>query len=95
MRAGLEVPEAELPSPPRGQGRRKSAAAQARLERLREWRKAKAVELGLDPGVLFPQSTLEALANAGIAGLDASDRSPGLREWRRRLIRPEAAKLLA
>jgi ribonuclease D len=91
---GLAVPEADLPIPPRGQGRRKSGAAQARLERLREWRRTRAAELGLDPGVLFPQSTLEGLALAGLPGLEATDSIPGLREWRRRLILPEAARLL-
>jgi len=91
----MALPEPELPTPPRGQGRRKSAAAQGRLERLREWRKGRAAELGLDPGVLFPQSTLEALAIAGLSSLESLEAVPGLREWRRRLILPEAAKLLA
>src|SRR5439155_129828 len=59
VQAGLEVPEADRPVPPRGRPRKKSAASQARLERLREWRKARALELGLDPGVLFPQTTRE------------------------------------
>ena len=95
VRRGMAVPEPELPTPPRGQGRRKSAAAQGRLERLREWRKGRAAELGLDPGVLFPQSTLEALAIAGLSSLESLGAVPGLREWRRRLILPEAAKLLA
>ncbi len=95
VRRGLEVREPRLPAPPRGQGRRKSAAAQVRIERLREWRKRRAAELGLDPGVLFPQSTLEALAAAGQAGLGGAETVPGLREWRRRLILPDAGTLLA
>jgi ribonuclease D len=92
---GRALPEAELPTPPRGQGRRRTGTAQARLDRLREWRRGKATALGLDPGVLFPQSTLEALANAGRNGLDAPDGIPGLRDWRRRLLAPDAAALLA
>lgn len=95
VKQGLSVPERALPTPPRGQGRRKSAAAQGRLERLRVWRRGRAVDLGLDPGVLFPQSTLEALAIAGLAGLQRPEAVPGLREWRRRLILPEASALLA
>jgi len=55
---------------------------QARLERLREWRKTRASELGLDPGVLCPQSTLEALAAAGAEALDHPEEIPGLRAWR-------------
>lgn len=96
VQAGLLVPETDLPAPPRGQarGNRRSAAFQARLERLRDWRKARAASLGLDPGVLFPQSTLEALAAAGPAAFEAPEGIPGLRSWRLDLIRPEAARLL-
>ncbi len=88
------LPEADLPVPPKGVGRRKTAAMQARLERLREWRKERAAALAMDPGVLFPLSTLEAIAIAGMAGLEASDGLPGLRRWRRALILPDAARLL-
>ncbi|HEU4400486.1 MAG TPA: ribonuclease D [Candidatus Polarisedimenticolia bacterium] len=95
VRRGLEVPESALPIPPRGRGRRKSSTSQARLERLRDWRKTLSADLGLDPGVLFPQSTLEALAVSGLAGLDHPEAIPGLRRWRRGLIAPEAGRLLA
>jgi ribonuclease D len=92
--SGLAVPERDRPAPPRGRPRKKSAASQARLERLREWRKTRAAELGLDPGVLCPQSTLEALAIAGLAALDRPEEIPGLRAWRVGLIRPDGASLL-
>jgi ribonuclease D len=94
VQAGLVVPEAERPVPPRGRPRKKSAASQARLERLREWRRTRASELGLDPGVLCPQSTLEALAAAGPAALERPEEIPGLRAWRVGLIRAEAHRLL-
>ena len=94
VRAGLEAPEADLPVPPRGRPRRKTTATQGRLERLREWRKARAAELGIDPGVLFPQSTLEALAAAGLQALETPEEIPGLRAWRVGLIRPDATRLL-
>jgi hypothetical protein len=48
----------------------------------------------LDPGVLFPQSTLEALAASGLAGLENPESIPGMRQWRRRLLLPEAKTLL-
>ncbi len=94
VRAGLDLPEADLPVPPRGRPRKKTSASQARLERLREWRKLRASELGLDPGVLFPQSTLEALAAAGPRALDRPEEIPGLRSWRAGLIRPDVNRLL-
>jgi ribonuclease D len=95
VRCGHEVPEAHLPAPPRGRARRSSAAARDRLERLRAWRKDRAADLGLDPGVLCPQATLEALAAAGPAALARPEEIPGLRAWRRRLLTPDAGRLLA
>ncbi len=95
VREGQSVPEHLLPSPPRGAGRRKTAAFRVRVERLRDWRKQQSAALGLDPGVLFPHATLEALASAGVAGLETPEHVPGLRQWRRRLILPEAGRLLA
>lgn len=90
------LPEAALPVPPRGvAGRRKNAAARHRLERLREWRRERAAGLGIEPGVLFPLSTLEILAVEGMEGLNRAEGIQGLRRWRRRLLQPDAARLLA
>ena len=94
VRAGLLVTKADLPAPPRGRPRKKTSAMQNRLERLREWRKTRAAELGLDPGVLFPQSTLEALAAVGPQALERPGEIPGLRAWRLGLIRLDAHRLL-
>ena len=92
---GLAIPEARCPRPPRGQGKRRTAAFRTRVSRLRAWRQDQSTALGLDPGILFPQMTLEALATGGRTGLDNPESIPGLREWRRRLILPEADRLLA
>jgi ribonuclease D len=91
----LAVPESALPAPPRGAaGRRRTAAARARLDRLREWRKQRAAELGLDPGVLFPMTTLEALAAGGPPVLEKPEEVPGLRRWRLRILLADAGPLL-
>jgi ribonuclease D len=92
---GLEIVEDDLPKPPRSQGRRRTAAFRTRVERLRAWRRERAAAFGIDPGVLFPQSTLEGLADRGLPGLDAEESIPGLRRWRREILRPDAARLLA
>jgi len=89
------IPEGERPRPPKAQGRRRTTAFRVRVERLRAWRRERAAELGLDPGVLFPQSTLDALADRGLAALDGGDPIPGLRRWRRAILDPDAARLLA
>jgi len=95
--AGMVVPDGDLPAPPRGRARanRRTTAFQARLERLLEWRGLRAAELRLDPGVLFPQTTLEALAAAGPSALESPGEIPGLRLWRLELLRPEVSRLLA
>ncbi len=95
IKRGRSKKEARPPRSPRGQGRRRTAAFKARVDRLRAWRKARSAALGLDPGVLFPQSTLEALAACGLDGLDNPEPIPGMRQWRRRLLLPEAETLLA
>jgi ribonuclease D len=92
---GAAVPEGERPRPPKSQSRRRTNAFRQRVERLRAWRRQRAAELGLDPGVMFPQSTLEALADRGLEGLDGADPIPGLRRWRRLILDPDAARLLA
>jgi ribonuclease D len=95
VKRGLTRREPRPPKQPRSPGRRRTAAFKARVDRLRAWRKARSADLGLDPGVLFPQSTLEALAACGLAGLENIEPIPGMRQWRRRLLLPEADTLLA
>jgi ribonuclease D len=92
---GLAVVEERLPRPPRGQGRRRTATFRTRVERLRAWRRERAADLAMDPGVLFPQSTLEALADRGPEALEEGTEVPGLRRWRRQILLPDAARLLA
>jgi ribonuclease D len=89
------LPEDRLPKPPRSQGRRRTAAFRTRVEKLRAWRRERAAALGLDPGVLFPQSTLDALADRGAAALAEPGDIPGLRRWRRDILVPDAGRLLA
>jgi ribonuclease D len=95
VRRGLAVPETDLPSPSRARGRRPSAPPPERRERHPEWRPGQAAQHALDPGVLCPQSTLEALAAAGMAALDHPEEIPGLRAWRRGLLAPAAGRILA
>ncbi len=68
--------------------------AQLRLEKLKAWRHAKAKELNLHVGVVFPGSLLEALAAfppqdaAGLAGMD------GMRAWRVKEFGSEILQIL-
>jgi ribonuclease D len=84
-------------SPVRGHPvwRSHSQDAQGRLERLKAWRQAKAKELNLHVGVVFPGSLLEALAAcpppdaAGLARID------GMRAWWAREFGFEILKILS
>jgi ribonuclease D len=59
-------------------------AYELRLEKLKVRRNQLATELGLQPGVLCPNGTLEAIARAVPPSVDAMAGLPGLREWQRK-----------
>lgn len=61
---GLADPLDGLPDPPRASRARPDAAEEARLERLKTLRNQRATELGMEPGVLCPNGTLQAIARS-------------------------------
>jgi ribonuclease D len=83
---GLEVPDRELPRIERAPRRPFDAAFDARLERLKTARNRLATELDLHPGVLCPNGTLEAIAKANPADLDALAQVSELRRWQLQTI---------
>jgi ribonuclease D len=74
------------PIPRRSEG---DAPVRRRIERhaeryvaaLKRWRAARARELGLDPGVLFPNSTLEAIATERPSSRDELAAIAGVKGW--------------
>ncbi len=78
---GLAVPEKELPRFPKGERRVLDQAFDRRVEALKTARNAAAVRLGLEPGVLCPKGTLEAVARARPATLEALAAVPEIRKW--------------
>jgi len=81
---GLEAPEGALTMPPRGERRRHDPGASKRLDALKEWRRKKAAELKLDPGVLSPLTYLQAVARANPATIEEMLAIPDLSRWRTR-----------
>ncbi|HXI04294.1 MAG TPA: ribonuclease D, partial [Candidatus Saccharimonadales bacterium] len=79
---GLEVPEKDLPVPPRGERRPGDPAASRRLELLKRWRRDRAVAFKLDPGVLAPLSTLKAVARSGASTLKELQKTAEVSRWR-------------
>ncbi len=81
---GLDVPEKDLPSPPKGERRPGDPAASRRLDLLRRWRRDKASRLGLDPGVLAPLNTLKAVARSGATSFKDLQKVTEVSRWRTR-----------
>ena len=92
---GLEIPEKDLPRFPRGERRAADPAFDARVEKLKQARNAAAERLGLDQGVLCPKGTLEAVARAKPASLEAMAKIPEMRKWQVKELGPAFLQALA
>lgn len=92
---GLQVTENSMPAPPRGERRRYDPGASRRLDALREWRRRRALELKMDPGVLAPLSYLQAVARANPRTLDEMLALPDLTRWRAREFGPEWLEVIS
>ena len=68
-----------------------SLESRRRLERLKEWRQAKARELELSIGVVFPGNLLEILAASPAGSERELEEFSGMRKWR---VREFGAKIL-
>ena len=78
---GLALPEQELPRLERTRRPPPDPAFDARMERLKVIRNAAAERLGLQPGVLCPNGTLEAVARKEPRSLEEMREVAELRRW--------------
>jgi len=92
---GEALPEAGLPSRQRVPRPHVAAATRRRADALRAWRSKAAHELGLDPGVLFPQRLIDRLAAEPPRDLAQLEHVDGVRRWRVKLFGIELLKALA
>ncbi len=88
----MALPEGELPRLERPPRRPPDPAYEARVDRLKAVRNRLAERLELQPGVLCPNGTLEAIARAQPTTLEALALVPQLRRWQHAAI---GAELLA
>ena len=94
VRAALALPPEQWPRIERRRGEKKfDPAIDARLERLKAMRNARAQELGLEPGVLCPNGTLEAIARSDTKDPTAPGAVSELRAWQREAV--GAGRILA
>jgi superfamily II DNA helicase RecQ len=66
-----------------------------RAEALRAWRTKASKEIGLEPGVLFPQRLIDRLAAGPPTDLAALRQVEGVRDWRVKLLGPAVLEALA
>ena len=84
IEAGLALPESDLPVFPRGERRVRDDAVDRRLAVLKEWRKAAAAALEMDPGIVINNALLEEIARSRPASLVALEGVPGMKNWQHR-----------
>jgi ribonuclease D len=92
---GEALPEADLPIYRASPRPHVPGAVRRRAETLRAWRTRAAKEIGLDPGVLFPQRLIDRLAASPPTDLAALRQVEGVRDWRVALFGPALLEALA
>ncbi len=91
---GLAVPERDLPRFPRTERRAADPAFDSAVERLKGVRNRAAERLGLEPGVLCPKGTLEAVARARPKSEAALRQIPEVRGWQVEVLGAEFLETL-
>jgi ribonuclease D len=94
VRRGEALPDGSLPVRRPTPRPNFPAAVRRRAEALRVWRAKAAKELGLDPGVLFPQRLIDRLAAEPPRDHEALERVEGVRRWRAALFGQDLLRAL-
>ena len=81
VKAGLAVPDAQLPKFPRAARWDKDPDFDAKVGKLKAVRDEAAKRLELDPGVLCSRERMEAIARALPRSTAELESIPGLRKW--------------
>jgi ribonuclease D len=95
VQAGLELPSDKLPVYPRTPRVEKDPTVDQRLTALKNWRKSKAAELAIDPGVLINNVLLESLSRQVPQAPEQLVAMAGLKNWQRRVLGEEVLAVLA
>jgi len=81
VKRGIKNPHGPIPKAQGPTRRRMDKRTERRLAALKSWRTPRAKELGLDPGVLCPNASLEAIALANPKTGDDVRALPELKRW--------------
>jgi ribonuclease D len=94
VRKGMGLPSAELPQYPRSSRPKKSGPAKECFGRLKQWRQRKALELGMEAGVVANNSLLDLLSDVAPQDMDDLEKIPQLRNWQKREFGDELLNIL-
>lgn len=86
VQRGTDLPAEQLPQTKKRQRRERDPAYEQRLDQLKELRNRRAVETGIDPGLLCPNGTLQAIARESADGPPVLAELPELRMWQREVL---------
>ena len=80
---GMARPADRLPSYPRPQRFVKDRRKEEMMRNLKQWREAKAAELGIEAGILANNSMLEAVADAACRNEEGAPAVPAMKRWQK------------
>lgn len=81
IHAGMAIPDKDLPQYPRKKKLAMKPEVPRRIDRLKEWRDALALELCIDPPILLNKALMTELAVTNPATPDDLAAVPGLKNW--------------
>ncbi|MCH7874307.1 MAG: HRDC domain-containing protein, partial [Gemmatimonadetes bacterium] len=90
IEAGRQTPKEEWPNVRRAPRRPSDPQAEARYQSLRTLRAERAKAVALDPGLLCPNGTLQAIARAAPRNSHDLDQIAELRSWQRESLGKKA-----
>ena len=90
VRSGRKQDHGPIPKLPSTGRRRMDRQTERRLAALKRWRTTRAQELSMDPGVLCPNSALEAIALSAPSRARELENVPELKRWFAREFGAEA-----
>ena len=82
IRAGLDVPDSEVPKLERGKRIDLPIRQQRRVAALKDWRKLASTRAGLDLSLILPQRLIDRIGEANPATIDGLSEIDGIRRWR-------------
>ncbi|OQY19142.1 MAG: ribonuclease D [Desulfobacteraceae bacterium 4572_35.1] len=91
----MQLPEDRLPHYPRSERPKRDVVVDKRFNKLKQWRKGKAEELGLDPGILINNTMLETIARLLPQSATQLTQLDGMKMWQSQVLGDEILQVLS